>query len=193
MKNKKLTAFALALSVVQASTFFLNTDVNAATTNNTTNNISSVQENKKSTAVLIKSGKKEPFKPTGEVKSHAEVALMKKPATQSQSDPLSAIKTTVTGKGGSATIDPGYSSIRWKVKPTTKWPYVFTGYVEVKYYDGQYETYEVSGEGVLGSSCSGAVPVVYRGGYSVTFEGAAADITGEGYVVLPGCEAGYGV
>jgi hypothetical protein len=182
MKKKRLIIFVLALSIVQGSTFLLNTNVKADTvTNSATSNI---QSNQKSTYKLIRKGKRTPFKPTGDVKNHKEVGVQ-------QFNPGISFVTSYGG-GGSATLDPFSNSIYWKVKPDTNWPYAFSGYIEVNYYDGEYEDFEVSGSGALGTSCGGAVPLGHSGGYSAKLTGTAMNMWGSTYVVLPDCECGYG-
>jgi hypothetical protein len=186
MKRTKLLAFGLSLSLTLGVVPSL--AANAATINSSTSTVSNTQS--KSTFKLIKQGTREPFKPSKDLKNHAEGSFIEKSNTQT--DPLAAMKTTKTGAGGSATIDTYEKSVWWKVRPATSWPYEFAGVIQVEYYDGNYEDFEVNGSGLLGTSCSGAVPLSYSGGYKVTFSGVATALNGTAYVTVPGLDAGFG-
>lgn len=186
MKKIKLLAFTLSLGLILGVVPSLH--ANATTTNNSTSIVSNTQS--KSTFKLIKQGTRKPFKPSKDLKNHAEGSFIIN--SNAQTDSLIEIKTTKTGEGGSATIDTYEKSVWWKVRPATNWPYEFTGYIEVEYYNGQYESFDVSGVGALGSTCSGAVPLSYSGGYKVTFGGKAIALNGTSYATLPGLEAGFG-
>lgn len=165
-KNKKIISYLIALSVI-TSVSFSSVSVQAATIN-TKSNIGTVTTDNKGTSVEVTKDKLN--KIGGGIH----------------------IDTTVTGNGGSATVDPYSGSVYWKVKPATAWPYEFKGTLEVDYYNGDSQYFNLSGYGALGSSVSDTVELDETGGYSVYLDGEAYSLNGYGYVVVPGCEAGFG-
>lgn len=165
-KNKKgIVSYLVALSVITSISFSIPVDVQAKTLDSLTNNNISADSNGTSVEVTKDN--------LNEIPNILE-------------------RTTVTGGGGSATVDPYSNSVYWKVKPATKWPYEFKGTLEIAYYNGKSQYFNLSGFGALGTSVSDTVELSGSGGYYVYLNGAAYSLDGNKYTVLPGCEAGYG-
>ncbi|WP_315069254.1 hypothetical protein [uncultured Clostridium sp.] len=166
-KNKKILSGLIALSVI-TSMSFSSIGVQAATKDTKTNISNVTKSDNKGTSVKVTKDK------LNKIDSGVHLDM------------------TVSGDGGSATLDPKHKSVYWKVKPATDWPYVFKGTLEVDYYNGESEYFNLSGIGALGSSVSDTVSLSGTGGYSVYLRGEATDLAGDEFTVLPDCEAGFG-
>jgi hypothetical protein len=97
-------------------------------------------------------------------------------------------RTTATGHGGIARLNASDSgrAVYWQVKPSTAWPFEFTGSVKLAYHSGFKRTANVFGVGAFGSTVSGEVTMHKNRGDYAKLTGKAYSLNGVKYTVLPG-------
>ncbi|QYA46162.1 hypothetical protein KYI13_13015 (plasmid) [Macrococcoides bohemicum] len=105
----------------------------------------------------------------------------------------SILYSSVTGPGGVSRINPCDTRrcVYWQVKPATVFPYNFNGTVKLRYHSGFKRDAFVFGFGMAGSTTSGIVEMNKNNGGVAYLTGAAYDLRGERYKVLPGVHTSF--
>lgn len=94
---------------------------------------------------------------------------------------------TVSGPGGVVTLDSSDNkrTIYWTVKPSTAWPWIFEGNLELQYFSGYRRNVDLTGAGVLGSYTGGFVELNAHKGGTARLTGTAYDLRGDKFTVVP--------
>lgn len=105
----------------------------------------------------------------------------------------SILYSSVSGPGGVSRINPCDTRrcVYWQVKPATLFPYNFNGTVKLRYHSGFKRDAFVFGFGMVGSTTSGIVEMNKNNGGVAYLTGAAYDLRGDRYRVLPGVHTSF--